>query len=99
MDEMTEDILQSLPARSLRAGIFSILERELGVDVVRPAIAGLMGAYGCALYARSMAKPGQKSTLLSRAEETKGQGTCRPWCSFCAIYLQKYLIAFSVDLI
>jgi len=24
MDEMTEDILQSLPARSLRAGIFSI---------------------------------------------------------------------------
>ena len=35
----------------------------------------------------------------SRAEETKGQGTCRPWCSFCAIYLQKYLIAFSVDLI
>ena len=35
----------------------------------------------------------------SRAEETKGQGTCRPWCSFCAIYLQKYLIAFSADLI
>ena len=28
MDEMTEDILQSLPARSLRAGIFSIPARR-----------------------------------------------------------------------
>ena len=52
----------------LNDAVLRAFERELGVDVVRPAIAGLMGAYGCALYARSMAKPGQKSTLLSRAE-------------------------------
>ncbi|MEG2939797.1 MAG: BadF/BadG/BcrA/BcrD ATPase family protein, partial [Oscillospiraceae bacterium] len=30
-------------------------ERELGREVIRPAIAGLMGAYGAALYARDTA--------------------------------------------
>ena len=30
-------------------------EREIGHNVVRPAIAGLMGAYGAALYARELA--------------------------------------------
>ncbi len=52
----------------LNDAVLRAFERELGVPVVRPAIAGLMGAYGCALYARSMAKPGQRSTLLNRAE-------------------------------
>lgn len=32
-------------------------ELELGRDVVRPAIAGLMGAYGAALYAKSLCLP------------------------------------------
>lgn len=37
-------------------------ERELGRDVVRPAIAGLMGAYGAALYAQSLGL--EQSALL-----------------------------------
>ena len=52
----------------LNDAVLRAFERELGVQVVRPAIAGLMGAYGCALYAQSMAKAGQHSTLLNREE-------------------------------
>lgn len=50
----------------LNDAVLRAFERELGTHVVRPAIAGLMGAYGCALYAQSMAAPGQMSTLLNR---------------------------------
>ena len=38
------------------------LETELGAEVVRPVIAGLMGAYGAALYARELAL--EKSSLI-----------------------------------
>ena len=38
-------------------------ERELGREVVRPTIAGLMGAYGAALYVR--ARRPEKSAILS----------------------------------
>ncbi len=34
--------------------VLRAFEKELGRDVIRPSIAGLMGAYGAALYARSM---------------------------------------------
>jgi predicted CoA-substrate-specific enzyme activase len=36
----------------LNDAILRAFEREIGREVTRPAIAGLMGAYGCALYAR-----------------------------------------------
>ena len=41
-------------------------ERELGRNVIRPEIAGLMGALGAALYARSNKK--ERSTILTAAE-------------------------------
>ena len=41
-------------------------EREIGRNVIRPAIAGLMGAYGAALYVRSLKLP--ESTLLPLAD-------------------------------
>ena len=37
-------------------------EREIGGEVIRPQIAGLMGAFGAALYARSLAL--EKSTIM-----------------------------------
>ena len=50
----------------LNDAVLRAFERELGTHVVRPASAGLMGAYGCALHAQSLAAPGQRSTLLGR---------------------------------
>ena len=52
----------------LNDAVLRAFERELGVEVVRPAIAGLMGAYGCALYACYMAKKNQRSSILTAAE-------------------------------
>jgi predicted CoA-substrate-specific enzyme activase len=38
-------------------------EIEIGAEVTRPSISGIMGAYGCALFAK--AQGGQKSELIS----------------------------------
>ena len=53
----------------LNDAVLRSFERELGRDVIRPAIAGLMGALGAALYAQSRRAP--ISSMLS-AEELKG---------------------------
>ena len=46
--------------------VLRAFEKEMGVEVIRPDIAGLMGAYGAALYGRGKAANGQTSTLLDR---------------------------------
>ena len=46
--------------------VLRAFEKEMGVEVIRPDIAGLMGAYGAALYGRGKAASGQTSTLLDR---------------------------------
>ena len=50
----------------LNDAVLRAFEKELGVDVIRPDIAGLMGAYGAALHARDQRAliPGE-STVLS----------------------------------
>ena len=40
----------------LNDAVLRSFEKELGLEVVRPQIAGLMGAFGAALYAKMMAK-------------------------------------------
>ncbi len=46
--------------------VLRAFEKEMGVEVIRPDIAGLMGAFGAALYGRGKAVPGQTSDLLDR---------------------------------
>ncbi len=46
----------------LNDAILRGFEMEIGREVIRPAIAGLMGAYGAALYAKSVAP--ERSTLM-----------------------------------
>ncbi len=46
--------------------VLRAFEKEIGMNVVRPDIAGLMGAYGAALYAQERA--GEKSTVLGLEE-------------------------------
>lgn len=43
--------------------VLRAFEQEIGRNVIRPSVAGLMGAYGAALYAMRHAS-GEKSTLL-----------------------------------
>lgn len=49
----------------LNDAVLRAFEQEMGVDVVRPNIAGLMGAYGAALYAQKRSKGKGKSTLAN----------------------------------
>ncbi|MDL2280722.1 2-hydroxyacyl-CoA dehydratase [Selenomonadales bacterium OttesenSCG-928-I06] len=44
------------------------LEMLVGVDVIRPDIAGLMGAYGAALIAQERCSYNEKSTIIEAAE-------------------------------
>ncbi len=71
----------------LNDAVLRAFERELGIDVIRPSIAGLMGAYGAALYA--MKKSRGSSTIISRKEldefsyksTTVNCGKCTAKCS------------------
>ena len=50
----------------LNDAVLRAFEQEIGRDVVRPTISGIMGAYGAALY--SMERATEKSTLISAEE-------------------------------
>ena len=59
----------------LNDAVLRSFESEMGTHVIRPTIAGLMGAYGCALYAKERLERAQKSaaavqtsTILSPEE-------------------------------
>ena len=53
----------------LNDAVLRSFEMELGRNVIRPAIAGLMGAFGCALFAKekSQGRDG-KSGVLTKAQ-------------------------------
>ncbi|MGN0984720.1 MAG: acyl-CoA dehydratase activase-related protein, partial [Gemmiger sp.] len=51
--------------------VLRAFEKEMGVEVIRPDIAGLMGAFGAALYGRSRTAPGARSSVLT-LEQLRG---------------------------
>ncbi len=52
----------------LNDAVLRAFELEMGIEVVRPNISGLMGAYGAALYAQLMCENNKESTLISAEE-------------------------------
>ena len=52
----------------LNDAVLRAFELEMGVEVVRPNIAGLMGAYGAALYSMKKSKSEGKSGILGSGE-------------------------------
>ena len=52
----------------LNNAVLRAFEQEIGVEVIRPDIAGMMGAFGAALYAKQLHKGNQASTILSYEE-------------------------------
>ncbi len=51
----------------LNDAVLRAFEQEMGVEVIRPNIAGLMGAYGAALYARKKCRGEGKSRVADSA--------------------------------
>ena len=67
----------------LNDAVLRAFEQEIGRDVTRPNIAGLMGAYGAALYAKAHA--GEKSTVLpASALKTFRHDVKNTTCQGCA---------------
>ena len=53
----------------LNDAVLRAFELELGIDVIRPQIAGLMGAFGAALYAKIMTeRTGAQTGIISKEE-------------------------------
>lgn len=52
----------------LNDAVLRAFEQELKQEVVRPSIAGIMGAYGAALYAKEKAGGKKKSSLISKEQ-------------------------------
>ena len=77
----------------LNDAVLRCFEREIGHDVIRPAISGLMGAFGAALYALEHATG--SSTLLTKQQladfsYTAKATTCRGCTAHCALSIIRF---------
>jgi predicted nucleotide-binding protein (sugar kinase/HSP70/actin superfamily) len=72
----------------LNDAVLRAFEQELGIQVVRPDIAGLMGAYGAALHCRSLPRAGSSiidpQGLAAFTHEVK-VSTCRSCTNACRL--------------
>ena len=76
----------------LNDAVLRAFELELGCDVIRPSIAGLMGAYGAALYAMQV----NDSNLLSREEVAAFTHTAKSTiCQGCTNHCHLTVNTFS----
>jgi predicted CoA-substrate-specific enzyme activase len=80
----------------LNDAVLRAFELLTGAEVVRPDIAGLMGAYGAALTARRQHRPGMTSTLLDAAGlDAFGVETSLDTCRLCQNHCQLTISTFA----
>ena len=76
--------------------VLRAFEKEMGVNVIRPDIAGLMGAYGAALYGKARTAAGQMSTVLTQDElEHFEQKVSTVQCGGCGNHCQLTINVFA----
>ena len=76
--------------------VLRAFEKEMGVHVIRPDIAGLMGAYGAALYGKAKAGESAHSSVLSEAElEAFSQKVTTVQCQGCGNHCQLTINTFA----
>ncbi len=94
-DELGENIVVQ-GGTFLNDAVLRSFELETGKEVVRPAIAGLMGAFGAALYAKENCEEGKKSGLLSLDELKEFTYTSRSAnCGKCTSKCTVNVLTFS----
>ena len=79
----------------LNDAVLRSFEMELGRNVVRPAIAGLMGAFGAALYARDHATDDSISSIISKEDVrnftyTSKAGRCGACTANCSLTIAHF---------
>lgn len=78
----------------LNDAVLRSFEKEMGRNVIRPAISGLMGAFGCALYAKEHSKG--ESSLISKEALAEFSYTSRSaQCGGCTANCQLNIINFG----
>lgn len=78
----------------LNDAVLRSFEKELGRNVIRPAISGLMGAFGCALYAKEHSQG--ESSIISREELENFSYTSKSaHCGGCTANCQLNIISFG----
>lgn len=75
--------------------VLRAFEMEMGMQVIRPSIAGLMGAFGAALYGRRKAGGTKTSGALSKAElesltHTVKTATCGLCTNHCTLTINTF---------
>ena len=79
----------------LNDSVLRSFEKELGCSVTRPAIAGLMGAYGAALYAQQHGSP-RGSTTITREQLAAFSHTSKAVnCNFCTNHCSLTINTFA----
>ena len=80
----------------LNDAVLRAFEKELKRDVIRPAIAGLMGAFGCALYAKEKADDEFVSSILSKEQiESFSYKPSSAVCGGCGAHCNLTVIKFN----
>ena len=91
-----DDLGQSIVVQGgtfLNDAVLRAFEQEIGRNVIRPSIAGLMGAYGAAIYSKEKAK--KESSILSREDlksfshESKTT-TCNGCSNHCSLTINTF---------
>ncbi len=76
--------------------VLRAFEKEMGVEVIRPDIAGLMGAYGAALFGKTHAKHGSLSNMLTKEQlENFTIQTQSVQCQGCGNHCQLTINTFA----
>ena len=80
----------------LNDAVLRAFEKELKRNVIRPAIAGLMGAFGCALYAKEKADEEFVSSILSKEQiENFSYKPSSAVCGGCGAHCNLTVIKFN----
>ncbi len=78
----------------LNDAVLRAFEMELNINVIRPNISGLMGAYGAALYCKTMTTSKQSSIIsldeLNNFEHEIKVSTCQLCSNHCRLTINKF---------
>lgn len=79
----------------LNDAVLRAFELLTDVEVVRPNISGLMGAYGAALTARKHSEPGQRSAMMDRDLDAFSYSSEQRECKLCQNHCKLTITTFD----
>lgn len=79
----------------LNDAVLRAFELQTGIEVVRPNISGLMGAYGAALGAQSHYEPGAVSSMMERNLDGFSVDSTQRTCKLCPNHCKLTITVFD----